>query len=81
MRFIFFLFIISFSATSQKPSKWPGNKKAAIVLPYDDALQSQLNIAIPQLASFQFKGTFFLTGNLIENDIVRGVMQLKTAMN
>ncbi|HKG69685.1 MAG TPA: polysaccharide deacetylase family protein, partial [Segetibacter sp.] len=71
MRFIFFLFIISVSATSQKPFKWPGNKKAAIVLTYDDALQSQLNIAIPQLDSFQFKGTFFLTGNLTEKDIVR----------
>lgn len=71
MRFIFLLLIISFSARSQQPFKWPGNKKAAIVLTYDDALPSQLNIAIPQLDSFQFKGTFFLTGNLTEKDIVR----------
>ncbi len=71
MRFIFFLFIISVSAKSQKAFKWPGNKKAAIVLTYDDALQSQLDIAIPQLNSFHFKGTFFLTGTLTEKDIVR----------
>ena len=71
MRFIDFLLIISVSATSQKPFKWPGNKKAAIVLTYDDALQSQLNIVIPQLDSFQLKGTFFVTGNFTEKDIVR----------
>lgn len=69
MRLIFFLLIIALSAKGQQGFKWPENKKAAIVLTYDDALQSQLNIALPQLDSFDFKGTFFLTANLGEKDI------------
>ena len=81
MRFSFFLCIISVSATSQKPFKWPGNKKAAIVLTYDDAGQSQLNIAIPQLDSFQLKGTFFVTGNFTEKDIVRWRNAVKEGHN
>lgn len=35
-------------------------KKATIVLTYDDALDSQINNAIPQLDKAGFKGTFFL---------------------
>lgn len=58
MRFILFLFIISVSGKSQKTFKWPGNKKAAIVLTYDDALQSQLNIAILHSIHFILKGHF-----------------------
>jgi hypothetical protein len=39
---------------------WPAKgKKAAIVLTYDDALRSQLDIAIPQLNTAGFHGTFF----------------------
>ncbi|MGV8137493.1 MAG: polysaccharide deacetylase family protein [Mangrovibacterium sp.] len=47
--------------------KWPDGKKAAIVLTYDDGLDSHLNIAVPQLDTFGFKGTFFLYGYLSEN--------------
>ncbi len=43
---------------------WPAHKTAVIVPTYDDALTSQLNIAIPQLDSTHLTGTFFLTGNL-----------------
>lgn len=43
--------------------KWPNGAKAAICLTYDDALDGQLDIAIPQLDSAGLKGTFFLTGN------------------
>lgn len=39
-----------------------GKQKAIIVLTYDDALQSQLKIAIPQLDSAHLTGTFFLIG-------------------
>ncbi|MDN3579945.1 polysaccharide deacetylase family protein [Mucilaginibacter flavus] len=39
-------------------------KKVVIMLTYDDAIASQLNIAIPQLDSMGFKGTFFLMGNI-----------------
>jgi peptidoglycan/xylan/chitin deacetylase (PgdA/CDA1 family) len=43
---------------------WPKHKKAVIVLTYDDALQSQLDTAVPQLDSAGFKATFFLTGDI-----------------
>lgn len=46
---------------------WPDGKKAAIVLSYDDGLNSHLDYAIPQLNSFGFKGTFFLYGYLPED--------------
>src|SRR3569833_1907758 len=47
------------------------NKKAIIVLTYDDALNSQLNIAIPQLDSAKLTGTFFLTGNISQETLPR----------
>lgn len=43
---------------------WPNNKKAVIVLTYDDALLSQLNVAVPQLEAAHLKATFFLTGDI-----------------
>lgn len=43
-------------------TKWPGGAKAAVVLTYDDALDSQLDHAAPVLDAAGFKATFFLTG-------------------
>jgi len=43
-------------------NQWPGGAKAAIVLTYDDALDSQLDHAVPVLDAAGFKATFFLTG-------------------
>lgn len=45
---------------------WPGGKKAAIVLTYDDGLESHLKNAIPQLNKYNLKGTFFLYGSVSE---------------
>lgn len=42
---------------------WPDGKIAAIALTYDDALHSQLQFAVPQLAAAGFEGTFFLEGS------------------
>jgi peptidoglycan/xylan/chitin deacetylase (PgdA/CDA1 family) len=56
--------LISFGVYAQKKPVGAANKKAIIVLTYDDALMSQLNIAIPQLDSAHLNGTFFLTGNI-----------------
>ena len=39
---------------------WPDGRKAAVSLAYDDALDSQLDIAIPQLDRYGFKGSFYL---------------------
>lgn len=40
---------------------WPENARAAVVMGYDDALASQLDIAAPQLEAAGFRGTFYLT--------------------
>ena len=51
--------------------KWPDGKQAAIVLTYDDALRSHLDVALPQLDAAGFKGTFFLSGTLPQEDVER----------
>ena len=67
---LMFIFWVSmaYGAAAQhagvKPMKWPYHKQAAIVLTYDDALLSQLDIAIPQLERAGLKATFFLTSDL-----------------
>ncbi len=43
--------------------KWPDGKKAAVVFTYDDGLDCHLDVAVPQLDEFGFKGTFYCTGN------------------
>lgn len=58
------LLLAGVAAHAQQKIVWPKHKKAVIVLTYDDALQSQLNIAVPQLDSAGFKATFFLTGDI-----------------
>jgi sialate O-acetylesterase len=52
---------VSFNGYAQ--FKWPDGKKAAVVFTYDDGLDCHLDIAVPQLDEFGFKGTFFCTGN------------------
>ena len=39
---------------------WPNNKTAAVSLAYDDALDSQIDNAIPALKKYNFKGSFYL---------------------
>lgn len=56
--------LLNIAAHAQQKMKWPGNKKAAIVLTYDDALQSQLDNAVPQLEAARLPATFFLTGDI-----------------
>src|SRR6478735_8708760 len=51
------------SAAPSKPAiVWPRAARAAVSLTYDDALQSQLDHAVPALRKHQLVGTFFLTG-------------------
>ena len=50
---------------------WPGGRKAAIVLTYDDALTSHLDVAAPQLEAAGLRGTFFLNGTFPAADIPR----------
>ena len=42
---------------------WPGGKKAAVCLTYDDGLDCHLDVAIPALEKHHLKGTFYCTGN------------------
>lgn len=66
MKCIIFSFLIFFLAGSTEVKaqfKWPDNKKAAVVFTYDDGLDCHLDVAVPQLDEFGFKGTFFCTGN------------------
>lgn len=42
---------------------WPGAKRAAVSLTYDDAVQSQRRHAASQLSALRLPGTFFLTGD------------------
>jgi peptidoglycan/xylan/chitin deacetylase (PgdA/CDA1 family) len=56
---------------AQAQITWPHGKIAAVVLTYDDALHSQLDIAIPQLDAAGLKGTFFLDGDITPADMIR----------
>jgi uncharacterized membrane protein YfcA len=40
---------------------WPNGAKVAVSLSYDDALDSQLDYAIPALNKYDFKASFYLT--------------------
>jgi Polysaccharide deacetylase len=60
------------SPQSPAPARpWPGQHQAALALTYDDALRSQLEVAIPQLDAAGLKGTFFLEGRNIGPDVPR----------
>lgn len=64
-RFLLFLLLLDLSAhAQQKKINWPGHKKAVIILTYDDGLNSQLAVAVPQLEAAHFRATFFLTGDM-----------------
>jgi peptidoglycan-N-acetylglucosamine deacetylase len=52
------------AAQAQAQFQWPEGKTAAIVLTYDDAMTTQLEVAVPQLATAGFKATFFLSGGM-----------------
>lgn len=61
---LFHLVLCLACATAHAQFSWPPGKTAAIVLTYDDALPSQLDVAVPQLDAARFKGTFFLDGDI-----------------
>lgn len=47
---------------------WPEGARAAVCLTYDDAMETHLDIAIPDLNRHNLKGTFFLQGDNIQID-------------
>ncbi len=55
------LFLFSFFAGQAQERVWK-NKQCAVALTYDDALNVDLDHAIPALDSVGLKGTFYLSG-------------------
>jgi peptidoglycan/xylan/chitin deacetylase (PgdA/CDA1 family) len=55
------LFGLALCATSAAANDWPGGARAAVVLTYDDAMPSQLEVAIPALDARGLTATFFLS--------------------
>ncbi|MDO3380983.1 polysaccharide deacetylase family protein [Gilvimarinus algae] len=55
------------SAASSATITWPNGQKAAVSLSYDDALNSQLDNAIPALEQHNLRGSFYLT---LASDVV-----------
>ena len=54
------LLLIQQDAAAGDGFHWPNGVKAAVSLAYDDALDSQLDQAIPALDRYQLKGSFYL---------------------
>ncbi len=50
------------AADPQPPFSWPNGARAAVVLTYDDALDTHLDNAAPDLDAAGLKATFFLMG-------------------
>jgi peptidoglycan/xylan/chitin deacetylase (PgdA/CDA1 family) len=58
----FLILVPLYSAPDQGSNfAWPNGAKAAVSLSYDDALNSQLDNAIPALNSYGFRASFYLT--------------------
>jgi peptidoglycan/xylan/chitin deacetylase (PgdA/CDA1 family) len=49
------------ACAADKPFTWPNGIKAAVSLAYDDAVNSQLDNAIPTLDKYGLKGSFYVT--------------------
>lgn len=61
-RFLFFLLtLVAIAGHTQKQGLWR-SKKCAVSLTYDDALNVELDNAIPALDSVGLKGSFYLSG-------------------
>jgi peptidoglycan/xylan/chitin deacetylase (PgdA/CDA1 family) len=62
IRFAPVLLVLTQTAlAADKPFPWPNGTQAAVSLAYDDAVNSQLDNAIPALNKYGLKGSFYLT--------------------
>jgi peptidoglycan-N-acetylglucosamine deacetylase len=64
--FVFVLILMFYGISVRAQISWPGGKKAAVVLTYDDGISSDWDIVMPQLEKKGFKGTFFLYGLVVK---------------
>jgi len=51
------------AADAPRPFAWPNGEKAAVVLTYDDGMDTHLDHAVPDLDAAGLAGTFFLPGH------------------
>jgi peptidoglycan/xylan/chitin deacetylase (PgdA/CDA1 family) len=51
------------AADLPRPFPWPNGAKAAVVLTYDDGMDTHLDHAVPDLDAAGLKGTFFVPGH------------------
>ena len=65
------------STAADKPFTWPNGAKAAVNLAYDDALDSQLDNAIPTLNKYNLRGTFYL--NVVSPTLVTRLPEWRAA--
>ncbi|WP_323815014.1 polysaccharide deacetylase family protein [Cellvibrio sp. NN19] len=65
------------SIAADKPFTWPKGAKAAVNLAYDDALDSQLDNAIPTLNKYKLRGTFYL--NVVSPTLVTRLPEWRAA--
>jgi peptidoglycan/xylan/chitin deacetylase (PgdA/CDA1 family) len=63
---------LAFAAEPATAFPWPGGARAAVSLAYDDALDSQLDHAIPALERYGLRGSFYLT---LAGDSVRSRLE------
>lgn len=54
------LLLPTLAQAGERPFAWPGGARAAVSLAYDDALDSQLDNAIPALDRYGLKASFYL---------------------
>lgn len=60
--------VMTQAAAADQPFVWLNGAKAAVSLAYDDALDSQLDTAIPALDKTGLKASFYLT---LSSDVVK----------
>ncbi len=68
---------LALCAHSMADTLWPGGKKVAVVLTYDDTLASHLDVALPQLDERGLPATFYLSG--ARGDLINNMARWRAA--
>jgi peptidoglycan/xylan/chitin deacetylase (PgdA/CDA1 family) len=65
---LFCIFVQSTFAIPFYVAKYKGDKSCSVSFTFDDGLQEHYTLVYPELEKRGFKGTFWIVGNLIENE-------------
>ncbi|MEO7214634.1 polysaccharide deacetylase family protein [Mucilaginibacter sp.] len=78
---------LSLSSFAQKQTEldytiapWFNNKKAAVSLTFDDGIPGQYAVAVPLLDKYGFKGTFFMSVSIVNNQHISWATINKAAL-